>query len=116
LRPYVDQLLAGHGVAHVVVGHTTAPGAVVPRFGGRVLLIDVGLSENYGAHPACLVVQGGAAHALHRGRLLPLPTDRGDGLVAYLRAASALDPEPSPLGPLIAAGGRLPLGDDAPGR
>jgi hypothetical protein len=114
LRPHVDQVLAAHGVAHMVVGHTTTPGAVVPRFGGKVLLIDVGLSEHYGARPACLVVERGTPYALHRGRQLPLPMERGEPLVAYLRAAAALDPPPSPLEPLIEAGGRLPLPSTTP--
>jgi len=114
LRSHVDRVLADYGVAHIVVGHTTTPGAVVPRFGGKVLLIDVGLSQYYGAHPACLVVQRGTAFALHRGRLLPLPVDERASVVAYLRSAAALDPQPSPLVPLIEAGGRLPIGTGAP--
>jgi hypothetical protein len=107
LGPHVRQVLATHGVSHIVVGHTTTPGAVVPRFGGAVILIDVGLSDYYGARAACLVVQKSAPLAFHRGHLLPLPGS-GD-LLTYLRAAAALDPSPSPLEPLISAGGRLPL-------
>jgi len=116
LEAHVNQLLTRHGVSHIVMGHTTMPGGVVPRFGSKVLLIDVGLSEHYGAHPACLIVERGVASALHRGRPLPLPTDRGEGLVAYLRAAALRDPQPSPLVPLIDAAGRLPLAEDASGR
>ena len=114
LRPHVDALLATHGVAHIVVGHTTTPGAVVPRLDGKILLIDAGLSDYYGEHPACLVLQGKAAFALHRGRLLPLPLGPGSNLLDYLRTAAALDPQPSPLDPLIQAGGRLPLASEAP--
>jgi len=113
LRSHVDRVLADHGVAHIVVGHTTTPGGVVPRFGGKVLLIDVGLSQYYGARPACLVVQRGKAFALHRGRRLPLPVDEKASVVAYLRSAASLDPQPSPLAPLIEAGGRLPLATEA---
>jgi hypothetical protein len=109
LRPHLEQVLAVHGVKHIVVGHTTTPGAVVPRFGGAVLMIDVGLSEHYGARPACLVVRDGTPFALHRGHMLALPGDGPAGLLAYLRAAALLDPAPSPLDPLIRAGGRLPL-------
>jgi hypothetical protein len=109
LLPHVQQVLATHGVKHIVVGHTTTPGAVVPRFGGAVVLIDVGLSAYYGARQACLVVRRGEAFALHRGHLLGLPLAGAGGVMAYLRAAADLDPEPSPLGPLLAAGGRLPL-------
>jgi hypothetical protein len=113
LRASVEVLLMRFGVRHIVIGHTTMPGAVVPRLGGKVLLIDVGLSRHFGARPACLVVQHGAAWALHRGRLLPLPTGEDDALLTYLRAAEALDPPPSPLTTLIANQGRLPLPDPA---
>lgn len=109
LRAHVQSLLRTHKVNHIVVGHTTSPGAIVPRFGGSVLLIDVGLSQHYGARPACLVVERRALFALHRGRLLLLPPPRPDTLLAYLRTAASLDPAPSPLESLIEAEGRLPL-------
>lgn len=109
LAPHVDAVLAAHGVSRIVVGHTTTPGAVVPRLDGRVLLIDVGLSAYYGTRPACLVVEAGTAFALHRGRLLPLPLGSGADVLGYLRTAAALDPQPSPIEPLLRAGGRLPL-------
>lgn len=109
LLPHVQQVLATHGVKHIVVGHTTTPGAVVPRFGGAVVMIDVGLSAHYGARQACLVLRRGEPFALHRGRMLGLPLTGAGGVMTYLRAAASLDPEPSPLGPLIEAGGKLPL-------
>lgn len=112
LLPHVQQVLATHGVKHIVVGHTTTPGAVVPRFGGAVVLIDVGLSAHYGTRQACLVVRRGEAFALHRGRMLGLPLAGAAGVMTYLRAAASLDPEPSPLAPLLAADGRLPLARD----
>ena len=113
MRPHVERLLTTHDVDHIVVGHTTTPGVVLPRFGGTVLLIDVGLSNRYGAHPACLVVERGKPFALHRGRMLRLPVNGSRGLVDYLRAAAALDPVPSPLVPLIDAAGEFPLAKNA---
>ncbi len=107
LAPHVDALLARHGVARIVIGHTVTPGAILPRFGGRVVLIDVGLSTIYGGRPACLVLENGVALARHRGTRLPLPP--AADLLGYLKAASALDPVPSPLLPLLANGGRFPL-------
>jgi hypothetical protein len=108
-RAEVDALLARHGVRHIVIGHTTTPGAIIPRFEGKILLIDVGLSRYYGARPACLVVDRGKAWSLHRGKNLRLPVDGGPSLLEYLRAAQALDPPSSPLTPLIANQGRYPL-------
>jgi hypothetical protein len=114
LGPHLDRVLAHYGVKHIVVSHTTTPGAVLPRMDGKVLLIDVGLSEHYGARPACLVVERSTPYALHRGDMLRLPMGPGANLVHYLRAAAALDPPPSPLNALIAAGGRFPLDPGAP--
>lgn len=107
LLPHVDALLARHGVTRLVIGHTVTPGAILPRFGGKVLMIDVGLSKIYGGRPACLVLEDGRAFAQHRGTRLLLPP--AADLLGYLKAAAALDPSPSPLLPLIANAGRFPL-------
>ena len=101
LAPHVETLLKNHQARRIVVGHTPTPGAVLPRFEGRVVMIDVGLSKAYGARRACLLLEHGQAYAQHRGKKLPLPADSGAGLLAYLREAAALDPPPSPLGALI---------------
>ena len=99
LGAHVDQVLAQHNVRHLVIGHTVTPGTVWPRHGGKVLMIDVGLSAVYGGPPACLIITKGVPYTLHRGQqlLLPLGTD----LVPYARAAAALDPPPSKLLPII---------------
>jgi Calcineurin-like phosphoesterase. len=101
LAPHVEALLRSHKAQRIVVGHTPTPGAVLPRFQGRVVAIDVGLSKAYGARRACLILEQGRPYALHRGKKLPLPADSGAGLLAYLREAAALDPPPSPLGALL---------------
>lgn len=112
LGPHVDQLLAYHRVARIVVGHTVTPGAILPRFGGKVLLIDVGLSEVYGHGQATLVIEDGFAFSRHRGTRLTVPS--GTDLLGYLEAAAALDPAPSPLLPLIENGGRFPVASQPP--
>jgi hypothetical protein len=90
LSPFVDQILKSFGVARIVIGHTPTAGAVMPRFGGRVALIDVGLSKAYNQSPACLILEEGKAFALHRGTRLELPS--GTNLSGYLAAAAKLDP------------------------
>ncbi len=112
IAPHVDRLLAHHGVSRIVVGHTTTPGVILPRVGGKVMMIDVGLSEVYGARLACLVLEQGLAFAQHRGTRLEVPS--GVDLLGYLKAAAALDPAPSPILPLIANGGRFPAQSSAP--
>jgi TPR repeat protein len=100
LSPLVDSLLARFDVDRIVIGHTFADGAITPRFAGKVLLIDVGLSRIYDnlGRLACLEIDGDHAYALHRGQKLELPRDeKGPDMLRYLRAAAALDPSPSPL-------------------
>jgi hypothetical protein len=99
LAGHLDSALAAFGVSRIVIGHTVTAGTVLPRFGGKVLMIDVGLSASYGGPPACLVIENGKRYALHRGQLLEIP-ESGD-LLPYLRAAAALDPGPSRLTKLI---------------
>jgi len=101
LMSHVEQVLENYGARRIVVGHTVTEGAVVPRFRAKVLLIDVGLSAVYGARRACLILEGGRAYALHRGKKLPLPLASGPVLIEYLKQAAALDPPPSPLHKLI---------------
>jgi len=100
--PRVATALAAHGVNHVVIGHTPTAGAVFPRFGGKVLLIDVGLAAYYGGRQACLLLENGELFAIHRGKRLRLPTGGDDeDLLRYLEQAASLDPQPSPLSSVI---------------
>lgn len=99
---HVETVLKSHGVHHIVIGHTPTEGAVLPRLGGKILRIDVGLSAAYGRRLACLVVEKGKMYAYHRGKLVEIPTSgKLEDLVAYLKQCAVLDPQPSPLMPLI---------------
>lgn len=104
LRPLVEGLLRHFGVSRVVIGHSYAGGAVMPRFGGKVLMVDAGISRVYDniGKVAALLVEDGKAWALHRGQKLELPKDDGPDLLRYLKQAAALDPKPSPLEARIA--------------
>ena len=97
LAEHVDRVLKAYGVDRIVIGHTVTDGTIMPRFGGKVLMIDVGMSLAYGSRQACLILEGGKAYSLHRGRKLAIPVEGGEALRKYLREAAALDPEPSPL-------------------
>ena len=102
LRPHVETVLKNYKIERIVIGHTYTEGAIVPRFGGRVVQIDVGLCRIYDANlrNACLEIEKGKVRAIHRGKRLELPGE--DGLLRYLKEAAALDPSPSPLAPRIA--------------
>jgi hypothetical protein len=100
----IDVFLRNQGARRLVIGHTPQV-AVLPRFGGKVILIDVGLSSSFGGPPAFLLVESGKYYAVHRGRKLDFPVDGGD-LTAYLRAAAALDPPDSALRRRLSKAGR----------
>jgi hypothetical protein len=120
LQAHVAHLLAAYGVKRIVVGHTPTPGTIIPRFEGRVLLADVGLSVAYGGRSACLIIEKDKLVAIHRGVPIDIPASSA-GLLAYLRKAAAADPDPSPLAAIIrtlesSAGALTPLAapDDQP--
>jgi hypothetical protein len=96
LSAHLDAVLTAHGARRMVIGHTVTD-AVLPRYGGRVVMIDVGLSSVYGGPPACLILEGDKAFAMHRGTRLELPADNGPELVRYLKQVAALEPEGSAL-------------------
>ncbi len=95
----VDRILADYGAHRIIVGHADAGGAVTSRFGGRVLLVNAGISRIHpsGGRLACLVIEGGKPYALYRGQKLELPKDNGPDLLRYLKEIAALDPQPLPL-------------------
>jgi hypothetical protein len=103
LAPHVDAVLAKHGAKRIVIGHTPTVGAVMSRFGGKVLMIDVGLSAYYGSRMACLIIEDGRAYALHRGTRVELPKDGSVAeLQRYLTAAAELEPGGSALRKAVA--------------
>lgn len=99
MQVLVDQVLKTQQARHIVIGHTVMP-AILPRFGGKVIAIDVGLSKVMGGPPAFLLVEDSKFYAVHRERKLELPVN-GESLQGYLRAAAALDPPNSPLRKLL---------------
>jgi len=92
----VDKILAAQGAKRIVIAHTPTAGAVMPRFDGKVILIDTGMATVYGSHRACLLVEGDGVFAIHRGQKLELPGN-GPGLAEYLKKAVALEPPDSSL-------------------
>jgi len=104
LEPFVKGVLKSHQVERIVIGHTFTDGAVTPRFGGKVLMIDIGLARLYDTkrRQDCLLIENHQPYALHRGRKLDLPSDTGSDMLRYLKQAAALDPAPSALGKRIA--------------
>jgi hypothetical protein len=102
LVAHLEAVLLKHGCRRLVIGHTPTEGFLVfPRYGGRVIMIDVGLTRAFGGPPAALILEDGQAFALHRGKRLALPGGDGEPVLRYVREVSALEPDPSGLAPLL---------------
>ncbi|HTS61950.1 MAG TPA: metallophosphoesterase [Candidatus Acidoferrales bacterium] len=97
LETHLAAVLRFHRVSRMVVGHAVTRTAILPRFGGRVVDIDLGLSRFYGRPPACLVLEGGSPVVLHAGARIPLPGGKPGEFEEYCRAVIAADPKPSPV-------------------
>jgi hypothetical protein len=96
---HIDRVLRTQQVRHIVVGHTPNV-AIMPRFGGRVITIDVGLSSVYHGTPAYLLVEGRRCYSVYGNGRVELPLGGGD-ILEYLRAALALDSSNSKLRSLV---------------
>ena len=79
----------------IVIGHSYAQAAITPRFGGKVVMIDIGLSRVYDnvGKMGCLEIDGDRAIAIHRGQKLELPKDEnGPDMLRYLQAGRRARP------------------------
>ena len=77
----VKPIFRTHAVRHVVLGHTVS-GRIIPKAGGKVILIDVGMSKAYGGPAGCLVIEKGVFYANYAGHpqlKLPVKTDAPAG-------------------------------------
>lgn len=101
LEPHVVRILRIHQVRRIVTGHVVTRSAIVPRFGGRVVNVDIGLSRFFGRPPACLVLEPDSRFVLHRGIKVALPGPGREQLVRYLKSIEAADEQPSPVSRLL---------------
>ena len=78
----VKPIFRTHAVRHVVLGHTVS-GRIIPKAGGKVILIDVGMSKAYGGPAGCLVIEKGVFYANYAGHPqleLPVKTSAPAGV------------------------------------
>jgi hypothetical protein len=90
-RAHLEQVLATYDVDRVVLGHTPGLGTIVPRFEGRVLIVDTGLSSYYGGFLASLLLENSEAFTVQRDEKVPLP-DSKEGLLPYFQRIAELEP------------------------
>jgi len=85
----LDEILNNLGVERMVVGHTPLVNTILPRFGGKVILVDAGMADYYFSSNAALELIGDAAYAIVAGQRFKLPTTI-EGKIDYLTKASEL--------------------------
>lgn len=76
----------------IVAGHTPTPAVIWPRYNGRVLQIDSGISKTYGGYPSYVEFVGDETFAGYRGGKIPIPDTDAERL-QYLDAVQELEPE-----------------------
>jgi len=99
LAAQVDQILRTQQAAHIVVGHSVLP-AITPRFGGKVIGIDVGLSIFYKGPPEFLAIEGSRFSVFCRGHRIDFPAD-GRNPAQYFQNVLTFDPKNANLRKLI---------------
>jgi hypothetical protein len=99
-RANVDAVLAQHGVAHVVLGHTKRASTVFPRFGGRVVLTDIAVPTGYADPRAFLIQENGVFITVHRGHHVTMNAETPAQTCAYLAQVAAIDPPGGPVATL----------------
>lgn len=90
----VDQLLENLGAERIIIGHTPTGGYILPRFGARVIVNDVGIGEYYGSNRGFLLFENGQWYGVHWGETIPLPSEDPTSLLDYLTKVSAISPDP----------------------
>ena len=101
-QAHVDAVLAFYDVDHIVVGHTPGMGTIVPRFGGKVLVIDTGISAYYGSYLASLLIEGDKLTTVQAGVAVPIPLGT-EPLLPYYRSIAETEPVAVALRKLIDA-------------
>jgi hypothetical protein len=101
-RAHLEALLARHGVARIVVGHTKRASTVLPRFDGRVIITDIAAPRGHSDPHAFLIIENGALTTVHRGQRVPLDASTPAATCAYLARIAALDGGDGPVAQLNA--------------
>ena len=99
-QAHVDAVLDFYDVDHIVLGHTPSLSTVIPRFGGKVLLIDTGISEYYGSHLVSLLIEDDELSTIQRGEIFRVPMG-DEPVLPYFKAVAEVEPQSQALRQLI---------------
>ena len=97
-RAHLEALLAAQGVRRIVVGHSKVTSTVLPRFGGRVLVADIGVPRGHTDPHAFLIIENGAPVTVHRRQHVPVEAATPEATCAYLARIAAIDGNAGPGG------------------
>jgi Calcineurin-like phosphoesterase len=100
-EPAVQTALAHDGARRIVIAHTPTIGPILPRFGGRVILADTGISAYYGGNRAYLLIEGDDVFAGYGDAKIPLPGRSAQNVLAYLKTVRPLMKDPKTVDALI---------------
>jgi len=89
------KILKNHDAERLVIAHTPTGGYILPRFDGRVVMIDVGIGEYYGSNRGFLLFEENRWFGVHWGQKIPFPEEfTKESLVDYLSQVAAVSPGP----------------------
>ncbi len=99
--PHVDAVLAFYDVDRIVIGHTPGLGTIVPRFNGKVIIVDSGMSEYYGGYSASLEIlaaeNGARVNTIQAGQRISIASGEGSQLNYFEEVAGLLQNPPGAL-------------------
>lgn len=63
----LEPVFKTHKARHIVIGHCVSD-RILPRAGGKVIQIDVGMSKAYGGPAGCLLIEKGVYYGVYAGK------------------------------------------------
>ncbi len=91
LAAHVDAALEAFDVDRIVLGHTPGLATVVPRYDGRVLVADTGISAYYGGYQVSLLIEGDEVYTVQQGTPIAIPGN-DEELLDYYRRVDEIQP------------------------
>lgn len=87
----LEQVLQNHQVQRMVIAHTPRAPAIIPRFAGKVLLADVGLSAYYGGAMAALEIVGNETTLLLADARITIPQNPSQWPAYFSQVAAVIE-------------------------
>lgn len=85
----LDEVLAAFSVQRMVIAHTPLLPTVLPRFDGKILMVDVGMAKHYGSGTGVLEILPSGLFVRHADEMVEIPTNQ-DKVLDYLNQVAEL--------------------------